>query len=401
MSQPNHSTRCIKYPNSQATLPIFLETHKDRRIRKTNTLWQWIKAQTGDVAGFQRYLRELNNPETAPLLHDPQHEFKQFKLHLKESCMVLKMTGKFSNGQWDILHKTIYHPRFGALIPCSRTITRYWNGQLCVEVDLVDSDFFEFLLSRQRTIYSKKEDIPDYFICISHRFRWMLFLAASHLISTYGASNDESENERVDSFLDSPIVFKVDFLLWYDGAKLYGKRKGLLSAIKLVDFSIVFPTPKPIQCTHLIYQFIHRAWILNALNCAETKVDVAKIEDLLLEQLEACPKSTDSNRIEFSWNNFTLVPRFLGITSDHGIRQKANGCNSLEERCGECTAVFNSSVDIPLFLHWTYLATIKPITGENWYHNRFNGDPTRFGDGKQLECLLRLHTIIITILQDL
>jgi len=129
--------------------------------------------------------------------------------------------GKFSDNQWNLLHQSFSHPEFGALLPCSRTITRHWNAQKGIEPTCIDAEFF-----------------------------------ASRMIM------DITELEEEDNHINEPIsvTFHVDFLFWYDGAKLYGGHKGLLSAIKilLVDMIPTLSRPIPIDLYQFARHFIRR-----------------------------------------------------------------------------------------------------------------------------------------------
>jgi hypothetical protein len=98
-------------------------------------------------------------------------------------------------------------------------------------------------------------------------------------------------------------------------------------------------SPIPIDLYQFARHFIRRSWTLSGLQAAE----VTKLEIMLLEQWKACYReSHESLLVSFSWGDFKLVPRLLGIISDHGIHQKVLGKDSPENDVANVLQHFQS-----------------------------------------------------------
>ncbi len=130
--------------------------------------------------------------------------------------------------------------------------------------------------------------------------------------------------EHIDKVCDTEpevVVFRLDFLFWYDGAKMRGNHKGLFSAIK-VDAYLVVDGEKLLLPDLLLRTLQSVAWVLAICRCGETRIHVRQLEKSLLSQWSEI-MSDNGAEFDFTYGNIRLVPHLLGFVADHGIRQKS------------------------------------------------------------------------------
>jgi len=198
-------------------------------------------------------------------------------------------------------------------------------------------------------------------ISVSNKLLWILSIAHFPL------------TRHIDQVCDTEpevVEFRLDFLFWYDGAKMRGNHKGVFSAIKIVDAYLVIDGEKALLSDSLLRNLQSIAWVLVIARCGETRINVRQLEKSLLSQWGDIV-SNSAPEFDFTYQNIRLVPRLLGFVADHGIRQKSLSLNSqLAARCGECTFLFFSAAPYA-FLDWLRICSSEPCTIANWAETHF------------------------------
>lgn len=200
-------------------------------------------------------------------------------------------------------------------------------------------------------------------ISVPNKLLWILYLTNQRLwdcISSFDLAR-------------TSVNLHLDFMFWYDGGKMFGRRKGLFSAIKVVNAYLSFDNnivPVPVEVLRLLQSI---SWVLTVQRGGENKVNVGELEKNLLSQWIEIKEDHPERQLVHSNDrgSIRLVPRLLGFVSDHGIRLKSLPTNSQQSRCGECTFMFCRAMGFA-FLDWNLLCEIKRCSVTNWAQTHFD-----------------------------
>ena len=286
---------------------------------------------------------------------DEEALVKDILASINTRMLTLPLTAKLSQSQYLAIrdaftirgHKVMHYS----------SIQRYWRNQKGLPPSCDPEEFFALVREGTRVLQSRVNG--QTVITLSNKLFWMMYLAHPSLQESLPA---ELPMEGA--------TLQVDFLLWYDGAKLWGSRKGLFCALKLVDASLIV-SGRRIEIDRSLYRLlITRAWVLSVRRTGETKGSIAELEKEVLQQYALIGKAGPA-RI----GSIVLQPKLLGVTADHGAHSKSVGSNSSLARCGECTAILSN--DVPYaFLDWVILCKTRPISVREWNHSRFDDMPS-------------------------
>ena len=145
-------------------------------------------------------------------------------------------------------------------------------------------------------------------------------------------------------------------VLWADGGNLIANGKSLLSAIKIIDVSLIDSTSNhAIKIPMPLYKaLVSRSWTMGILAQGETAKNVKSLEANLFG------KGTDFLE---ELKNATLTSICCGSTADNSIRAKGSGVNSKTERCPLCSCALTN--DTPCaFLDYNYLIECRDVMYE-------------------------------------